>query len=354
MIPASAGTGPPAASAFDLVARIEVDPDSRVLEHGWQSWSPTGWYPATAGGPQPRSPQGQTMGSDRHPRRWQGAFQSEGVSAVQLADQSVVVGSQSLQAPASIRAWVERGRLLVAADEEVTVEVCRGDPQLELREWARRIGEQVEMPPLRELPSGWCSWYCFERSVSEAAVLAELEEIERRDLPVEAMLIDEGYERALGDWLVERDGFGDLFRLARSLRSSGKLPGIWVAPFVASAASDVVRRHPDWWLRGVSAGHVWDSDLVVLDAGSEAAVCHVADTCARLAEAGFGLFKFDFLYAGVLPAGRSSWQSREDTTGYRHVLSAVRAAIGPEPYLVGCGASMMPSIGLFDGHESLV
>ena len=65
-----------------------------------------------------------------------------------------------------------------------------------------------------------------------------------------------------------------------------------------------------------------------------------------LRDAGFDYFKLDFLYAGAL-AGRR----HRDVTGvaaYRSGPCLVRDAIGPEGYLLGCGAPILPSVGLVD------
>ena len=54
---------------------------------------------------------------------------------------------------------------------------------------------------------------------------------------------------------------------------------------------------------------------------------------------GFDYFKLDFLYAGALGGLEE----------YRHGLPAViRDAVGPEAYVLGCGAPILPSVGLVD------
>ncbi len=72
----------------------------------------------------------------------------------------------------------------------------------------------------------------------------------------------------------------------------------------------------------------------------------LASTFAGLVDLGVDYLKLDFLYGGAVPGPR-----REDMTGaeaYRSGLALVREVVGPEVYLVGCGAPLLPSVGLVD------
>ena len=62
---------------------------------------------------------------------------------------------------------------------------------------------------------------------------------------------------------------------------------------------------------------------------------------------GFTYFKIDFLVAGIRRGDRyDRYSSRAEA--YRKGLDVIRNAIGPNCYLVGCGAPLGPSIGYFD------
>ena len=333
---------------FDVVAEVETGPAARVLECGWQSWSPSGWYAVQGSGPRPGSAQGLVMGYRATSPRWKGQFQSEGLIAIQAENFSVTATSISADEPATFRAWYADGKVLIAADRAVRVSSQGGPAQVALSRWARQLGAQRGIKPLRPVPPGWCSWYFYGRAVTEHVVLAEMEKADDLGLPVQVALVDEGYEQALGDWLSERDGFGSLGSLAKSLIAMGKVPGIWIAPFVAASHSRVAREHPGWWLEGVSAGHVWDSDLLVLDVAAADAINWLTDVFGSLAELGFGFFKLDFMYAGTLAGGGGKWATREDIAGYRYVVESVRKAVGEKAFLAGCGAPLLPSVGLFD------
>jgi alpha-galactosidase len=70
-----------------------------------------------------------------------------------------------------------------------------------------------------------------------------------------------------------------------------------------------------------------------------------------LGDMGFDYFKLDFLYAGALDGLRADDGSPGVSAAlraYRDGLRLVRDAAGPEAYLVGSGAPILPSTGLVD------
>jgi alpha-galactosidase len=76
----------------------------------------------------------------------------------------------------------------------------------------------------------------------------------------------------------------------------------------------------------------------VLDVEQPDAREHLAHVYRTLAAWGFRYHKLDFLYAGALGG----------LDAYRDGLRLIRDAAGPEAILVGCGAPLLPSIGLVD------
>lgn len=61
---------------------------------------------------------------------------------------------------------------------------------------------------------------------------------------------------------------------------------------------------------------------------------------------GIDYFKIDFVYAGAIEGRR-----HEDISGvhaYRRGLRLIREAIGPDALLLGCGAPILPSVGLVE------
>jgi alpha-galactosidase len=109
----------------------------------------------------------------------------------------------------------------------------------------------------------------------------------------------------------------------------------------------MLREHPEWAIGRSSPGRGWGQDLAALDATHPGAEGRLRDVFGTLRALGIDYFKIDFIYAGALEGRRADPQST-GVDAYRHGLRAIREAIGPEAYLLGCGAPILPSVGLVD------
>jgi alpha-galactosidase len=190
------------------------------------------------------------------------------------------------------------------------------------------------VPAPRPAPTAWCSWYHYFGAVTEEDVLENLDAASEHDLPIDVIQIDDGWQREIGDWLAFSGRFASLPALADRIRQAGRRPGIWIAPFLVGARSELARARPEWFAG--DAGHNWDQGLFGLDIAR--AEGYLREVFGTLRSYGFDYFKLDFVYAGALGG----------LDAYRHGLAVIREAVGPEPYLLGCGAPILPSIGLLD------
>ncbi|HUV40013.1 MAG TPA: alpha-galactosidase, partial [Planctomycetota bacterium] len=103
---------------------------------------------------------------------------------------------------------------------------------------------------------GWSDWQYYRREIAEADVLENVDVLHRGRCPVEYVLVDDGYQRNMSDWLVANERFGHgIAWLAERIREKGFKPGIWIAPLTAHESSALVREHPDWLVRD-AAGRV--------------------------------------------------------------------------------------------------
>jgi alpha-galactosidase len=78
-------------------------------------------------------------------------------------------------------------------------------------------------------PSGWCSWYYFYQQVTEDDIVRNLRFLEahRRELPIDTVQIDDGYQADVGDWLTVNDKFPrGMGWLASEIKRAGYTPGI--------------------------------------------------------------------------------------------------------------------------------
>ncbi|MEV0586170.1 glycoside hydrolase family 36 protein [Nonomuraea sp. NPDC050310] len=334
---------------FADVGEITGHPQQALIfEHGWQSWSPTGAYRVGDSPPRPASETIQTLCYRPETPIPPGAFQGEGLIAVDPGDGAPVSlwsAASHLDVP-SIRVREEGGRLVVSADGPVRHTQVDGPLDAALRTWAEMMAEGVAPPSFPAVPPMWCSWYGYWDKVTDQDILDNLRLAEQHGVEADMFLIDDGYEAEIGDWLELRPEFGSLERAVGTVREAGKRGGIWLAPFLVGHRSRIFREHPDWLVGGADAGRMWDQDLAVLDVTHPDAAAHLVHVFETLSAIGLTHFKLDYLYAGALPGRR-----HEDLTpiaAYRRGLELIRQGAGPAATIHGCGAPMLPSLGLVD------
>jgi len=209
--------------------------------------------------------------------------------------------------------------------------------------------------------AGWCSWYHFFHDVSEDAFVRNLDALvaARDEIPIELVQLDDGYQRAIGDWLETNEKFpSGLAAVARAVRAAGFTPGLWTAPFCVVPESRVYETRREWLLgdpdgdgdlRGLHHG-IWTKDgwVFVLDATRPEVVAHLEHVFRTLVEMGFPYHKIDFLYTQSLRAQAHDPRVTR-AARLRRGLAAVRAGAGDEAFVLGCGCPLGPAVGLVDG-----
>ena len=338
------------ADAMPFTELDDVVVDARaaqVYEHGWQSWSPTGVYGAAATSARPEETWQHLMRFRPGTLLPARGFQAEGLLVVDPGTGEpvqVYAASDPATAVPSIGARLEHGRVVGGSDRPGQVRSWTADG---LGSALARHGDEQRARAgvrLRAAPSVWCSWYHYVLGVTEADVVENLEAIERLDLPVDVVQIDDGWQAGVGDWLELSPRFSSIRDLAARIRDSGRRAGIWVAPFTVAEHSDLAAGHPDWLMEG--AGANWGGRLSGLDLTHPGVRDHLRRVFDGLRAAGFDYFKLDFVYTGALPGRRH--QDLTAVEAYRSGLELVREAVGEESYLLGCGAPIWPSVGLVD------
>ena len=330
------------------IDEVEVCIDhGRVYTEGWQSWSPATTYALGQAPHRPDHPWQQTMRfRPAVPIPAQG-FQGEGLLVVDPGTGDAI---RTYRAPDAsrvvpcIRARLDGSRLLVTADAPVQTEQRAGSIDTALAGLGDQFSARMNVSAPRPAPTVWCSWYHYGTDVSEGDITENLAAIDEHRLPVDVVQIDDGWEVGVGDWTARAPRFPSLSDLASRIRDSGKRAGIWVAPFTVGSESELFREHPDWLVGW--AGRNWDQDLYGLDLTHPGARDYLGSVFNELRAAGFDYFKLDFLYAGALPGRRQLDVSA--VAAYRSGLQLVRQAVTAGSYLLGCGAPVLPSVGLVD------
>ncbi len=378
-LPRSPGSHPVALDRVRL--RLRGRPH-RVLEHGWQSWS------AVA--------RRDTLGTQPARRIAPTWVRSTYHAAPELAGR-VVVGDQFLLAAdgcgssgaeGGIAGYLDgrrhlssivasrSGLMMIAHLDGITLDpgeewaldplwLAEGDPgslySEYLDHWAVVGGARASGPS----PLGWGSWYQYFWKVTLAEVRANLAVAARRG--VELFQLDDGYQRAVGDWLVPNPKFAPnhVARLATEISDAGMQPGIWTAPFVASPKSALARDHPEWLAGHKSLGRTsdtrttrpcramwnplaWHGWALALDTTHPGVLDHLRHTFAALVEQGWTYHKIDFCYAAAVRASRAGDGRMTRAQALRAGLEAVRDGVGDASVLVGCGVPLAQSVGVVD------
>ncbi len=370
------------AVVLDVVA---VREPLRLFRHGYQSWSPTGV--AVLGrdvDPSTRADlpflQGVHAADDRTVT-WPGELRSEWVTLLVDADaggEPVLVGFtggdrhdgtfrlRPRGQEGMTELWVEAflgDALLPAGAGRQLHPVVVGGPggALELlAAWADVVAAAGGARSTAPRPVGWCSWYHYFGAVTETDVGANLALADR--IPGDLFQVDDGFQVEIGDWLATNERFpSGLEGLVERITGAGRRPGLWLAPFLASPASDLATGHPSWLAGGPGTSDrepllawwnpAWgggrDGFMYALDTTNPEVLDHLEGLGASLAGGGFGYLKLDFTFAPAC-SGRWSDPTRTPAERVRAGFDALRRGAGESTVLVGCGVPLANVVGVAD------
>ncbi len=200
--------------------------------------------------------------------------------------------------------------------------------------------------------TGWTSWYHYYTKISEDIILENLRAFSSRRIPIGMFQIDDGYQKAVGDWKETNAKFPHgMKHIADSIHHAGYKAGLWLAPFICEKNSDLFRLHPDWLLKDEKGKPVvtginplWSGKYYALDI-YRPEVRHylqgVFDTVLNVW--GYDMVKLDFLFAAAIhpPKGKSRGEVMTDA------MLLLRGWVG-DKWILGCGVPLGPSMNLVD------
>jgi alpha-galactosidase len=333
-----------------IVDEVAMDPArARVYAEGWQSWSPASWHPVGGTGPRPGEDWVATMRFRPGTPVSQSGLQAEGLLVVDPGTGAPArcYGALDGGEVPTLRAVTADGRVVVRSDTPtVALEVSEHETggEAALTAYADRFAARAGVLPLTAPPTVWCSWYRYFEDVTAGDVTDNLAALDEHDLRADVVLVDDGWSLGLGECLRPSPRFGSLRALVEAVDAAGRRAGIWLAPFLVGERTSLAREHPDW-LVGY-AGRNWGQDLVGLDLTHPGFRDFLRARLEPLVEMGIRYFKLDFLYAGAVPGRRHLPVA--PVAAYRSGMRLLRDVLGREAYLVGCGAPILPSVGLVD------
>ena len=141
--------------------------------------------------------------------------------------------------------------------------------------------------------------------------------------------------------------------MAERIEAAGFIPGLWLAPFIATPDASIVTDRPDLFLRDdhndfLAAGYNWGGPYYALDLTLPEAQHHVADVIDRVVGWGYRYLKLDFVNAAAASARRHMPSTGREAC-YRAAMQLIGEVAGPDVYLLGSGAPVLASIGVCDG-----
>lgn len=198
-------------------------------------------------------------------------------------------------------------------------------------------------------PPTWCSWYSYFEEITQEIIEAEINPA--AELGYGALQIDDGWQEQVGHWQANHKFPMGMAHLANQIKAAGLIPGLWLAPFIATEGAEILQTHPEFFIHGVSGrplpvGYNWGQPYYGLDCTHPGAQKWLTDLLHEVTSWGYQYLKLDFLYAAAFAGHRYADVSRE--TAYRQGLEIMRAA-APQAYLLGSGAVIAPSLGILDG-----
>jgi hypothetical protein len=204
---------------------------------------------------------------------------------------------------------------------------------------------------------GWCSWYGFnpfiDNDVTEDAVVgfAQSAAKKRDELPLQLMLLDDGYFTLPGDWTTLRPFFPHGMKyLSEEVKKNGIIPGIWIAPSIVHKNSEIIKRHPEWVDRRANGKPNteqinWGGLTYSFDVSNPAVLNHI-DSIFKVVcgEWGYQYLKLDF---NIEPGPLRYNRSITSFEAMRNMYRTIRKAVGPEVFIANCsGSPFSPSIGI--------
>lgn len=224
---------------------------------------------------------------------------------------------------------------------------------------------QKNHPPRKSVlaPTGWCSWYCFGPDVTGDEIEKNMSVMKNYFPFMKYILIDDGYQNKMGDWLDEKTGFGNMKEICANIIASGASPAIWIAPFIAEKESNIIKEHPEYFVSDKSGKPLSSAEVsfggwrcapwYMIDGTNPEAVEHVKSIFIKMKnEYGCNCFKLDANMWGALPFGDRYDNTKTPIEAYRMVMQAICEAVGEDGFVLGCNAPMWASLGLVNGMRT--
>lgn len=253
------------------------------------------------------------------------------------------------------------------SSEELLVEFAVQNKGYQLLEnWANETGKKMNalVSESKKPLAGWCSWYYYYTKIIEQQMVENVEFFKtHKDFPLDLVQLDDGYQKSVGDFLTLNEKFpksiesgNGLGWLTEVIHESGKLAGLWIAPFFALKESKLFIEHPDYFIKDKKGNFLkthynvmWGGELYGLDLSKDEVVQYVKNHARYISEKwNFDFLKIDFIFASEVLESDYAVKGFTRAQILRRGVEAIRRGFGKDKIILGCGAPLGPCIGLVD------
>lgn len=384
-------------SLFSMTADMKYPDDCRVFVNGFQSWTDSIEYPKDAKqyAPAPlmrkfiygnlAKKTGFSVSGDYNIYKaphTAGRFYGFSYGYVRTGDKITVYGSLDDSTGYTVFDFdAANGKLTISVDlegrqldagENVIARIARvsGGYDEAFDRYFALTGVKCRPCPLKK---GYTTWYNYYADIDASIIERDLNALAGCGCNADVFQIDDGYQRAVGDWLTLKSGFYTVLNdvrtdqskeqnkepvlldskdgmkpIADMIHEKGMLAGLWLAPFAVSPLSEVYKEHKDWLIvdeKGVPlrAGNNWGG-FCALNIYNEEVRAHLKNVFDTVLNTwGFDLVKLDFLYAAAFKPLNGNCRAKV----MYDAMDLLRECVG-DKLILGCGVPLMPAFGKVD------
>jgi alpha-galactosidase len=256
-----------------------------------------------------------------------------------------------------IKAYVQMDGVLVRAGESRRSEemIFSFEPSTTSTDiWTRWVATTHGVRRSKGAVYGWCSWYDRTTKIDAAHVLDVTEIIESNPntFGQGIIQIDDGYQKMDGDWSANAKFPEGMAAIAKRIRESGNIPGVWFAPLMINPEHpwgienpDAIQTNAKGIANFMNANpfHPEGANWINPDHPKSKEFLFNIINDAR--ERGFGYIKIDFNGIG----NRFVDPTKTRLQIFRELYTLYREAAGEEMYILSClGAPTRGVIGFID------
>ncbi len=251
--------------------------------------------------------------------------------------------------------------IFISPGETISTESIRialiDDEQNEIESFAKRKAALYGARNSKK-PSVFCTWYFYELNVTYEDVKTNLEIMKKRHLPYDVFQIDEGWERTLGEYEPNEKFPISMADLAREIKETGFVPGLWSSPFVAHESASIWEKHPEWILKDKNGQPCLfpmnDTVYYVFDITDENTWDYFKELYHTFSfDWGYSYHKLDFTRAAIIFEDADFCDKKITLAkAYYMAVKAIREGMGEDAFFLMCGGLYDPIIGLVDAQRT--